>query len=681
MDPTILAASGMGLSNLQHEPRRLNSEGEKCNAELESLVMENYRVFVENLTCSEQLRSEDTNLSSTANNLSQNLVELTGQCMAFRDRVSHFVTSHKRNRKTLQHHMQLVDLLEVPQLVDACARNGFHDESLELANFVNGLERRHLLAAEVRPLTMKEGHRMGSDVIQSIVDDVHTTLLGLRQQLLALLSQQSSLSKELQILATLRKLDGLLIDRQLALERHANATLAQMSDKQRDALRSHFLQCSETRLQMEFLEARSAWLCRMQENVSQGLTSSLSLDGDLALSREQSEKSDDAMEQIERSKVARLSPGGAGLGPYGKAIEMLEANRTSWFAVVTQFNALFEDSMGEAEEWKDSASCHPASTILQAWIATRIASLLIDLEKLASGIEEGAAVRSVLEQALFFASRMGQVGCDFSGSVLPIFRQVTLKRVAGDWKIAMVNFTSMLKTERFTVEAGSLEDVQREQWVPLYLSQDRASALEEAEKGLVSPAVSKRGSDDVPAPLSIMTFPPLAYLLNAVLGGMNFLRECPMISAKDDLASELRSALVGLVELIIASAPEIKKKGTRYLAPSSASSSTQKGTTAGSKSDLAIGLLTQSSSEPCLDKMYANAVACIVLPHLLSCFDHVFSSGTVKTSEKGRRGGAVALSISSLGEAGDLSREGMAVLEKCWKALDAAGLMDGNVVA
>jgi Dor1-like family len=75
--------------------------------------------------------------------------------------------------------MQLVELLEVPQLVDACARNGFHDEALELANFVNGLERRHLLASEVRA----EGkHRGGNDVVQNIVDDVQSTLLSLRQQ-------------------------------------------------------------------------------------------------------------------------------------------------------------------------------------------------------------------------------------------------------------------------------------------------------------------------------------------------------------------------------------------------------------------------------------------------------------------------------------------------------------------
>jgi transcription elongation factor len=93
------------------------------------------------------------------------------------------VNSHKRNRKTLQHHMQLVELLEVPQLVDACARNGFHEEALELANFVNGLERRHLLAAEVRSIDGKA--RGGSGVVQSIVDDVHTTLLSLRTSILA----------------------------------------------------------------------------------------------------------------------------------------------------------------------------------------------------------------------------------------------------------------------------------------------------------------------------------------------------------------------------------------------------------------------------------------------------------------------------------------------------------------
>ena len=86
--------------------------------------MDNYRVFVENLTCSVHLRNEDKKLGEIASELGKELHDLGAQCSNFREKVQAFVASYKRNRKTLQHHMQLVELLEVPQLVDACARNG-----------------------------------------------------------------------------------------------------------------------------------------------------------------------------------------------------------------------------------------------------------------------------------------------------------------------------------------------------------------------------------------------------------------------------------------------------------------------------------------------------------------------------------------------------------------------------
>lgn len=60
---TSTASSGpidaqMGLHNLMNEPVRLAREADKLNVELEALVMENYKVFVENLTCSVHLRYE-----------------------------------------------------------------------------------------------------------------------------------------------------------------------------------------------------------------------------------------------------------------------------------------------------------------------------------------------------------------------------------------------------------------------------------------------------------------------------------------------------------------------------------------------------------------------------------------------------------------------------------------------
>ena len=270
--------------------------------------------------------------------------------------------------------------------------------------------------------------------MQSIVDDVHTTLVSLRQQLLHLLTEQASLPKELQILATLRKLDGLLIDRQLALERHDNEILAQMTDKQREKLRQHLLQCAETRLQMDFLEARTVWLERVADRALHGLGSDnggegggvasvlagLALGSDGTSDDKGTLNASSSSSSSSASSSSSSAAASASLGPYGRALEMLEVNRTTWFSVVTQFKALFEENKqqggsssssdgqqlsGHTEEYLGS---HPPIAILSAWATRQVHQLLSNLKQLLPSIEEGASLRAVLEQTCFFASRMGQ---------------------------------------------------------------------------------------------------------------------------------------------------------------------------------------------------------------------------------------------------------------------------------
>ena len=385
--------------------------------------MDNYRVFIENLTCSVELRVEDAKLNKVFNNLGGKLEELSGQCASFREKVLGFISSHQRNRKTLQHHIQLVELLEVPQLVDACARNGFHDEALELANFVNGLERRHLLAAGLK--TKKNGEKKniqeihkGSVVIQSIVNDVHGALLDLRRQLIGHLSEETSLPKELQVVSTLRKLDSLLLDRQLSLERHNNPVVEALNDDQRERLRVYFLRVGEMRLRMEFLEARTLWLERAKEASS----ISLLLVGDNNDTNGLSDKTS-ADTSSSLMKGAR--------GNYSQAIELLDMHRSVWFSIVTEYTALFdgqqyrrsdevhkgddgmdekkgnvlggifgqirfanstEEDIGEAVASISSDGVLPeeeqegeviASTVLSAWMGVRVQSLIAQLERYA----------------------------------------------------------------------------------------------------------------------------------------------------------------------------------------------------------------------------------------------------------------------------------------------------------
>ncbi len=152
----------------------------------------------------------------------------------------------------------------------------------------------------------------------------------------------------------------------------------------------------------------------------------------------------------------------------------------------------------------------------------------------------------------------------------------------------------------------------------------------------------------IPPLSSVTRFPPLAYMLNSVLRGFNFIKECNISYLQDVLCDEILVICVDLCNSIIKIAPDLRVRGNKYFNVS--------------------GSDDQSDALRYMDMLYIKAVCSEFIPYLLFCFERLYY--------KGDSGHTMILPLKSLDNNAYLCLNGISVhiLTQCWKLFIQANL-------
>ncbi|CAG8584812.1 11324_t:CDS:1, partial [Scutellospora calospora] len=184
--------TSLSLESLKHEPILVKDEQSKIQKELAELSFREYKSCIHANTCSTEINSSLDNLNLHLLTLMTTIPLLEKSCTSFSQQISQNIQQRDKINTILEHHDNLLEILEIPQLMDTCVRNGLYSEVMDLSAHVARLVSRY----STIPL------------IQHIERDVKQTMQLMLSKLITLLSQQIKLPSCLKVIGYLRRMEA-----------------------------------------------------------------------------------------------------------------------------------------------------------------------------------------------------------------------------------------------------------------------------------------------------------------------------------------------------------------------------------------------------------------------------------------------------------------------------------------
>ncbi|XP_015588851.1 conserved oligomeric Golgi complex subunit 8 [Cephus cinctus] len=188
----LIKLGGFDIDQLNKEPDHLTDEKNSVLQQTQELAFSNYKTFIRTAESSREIFQQFNETEKRLDGLAQNLPVFVSKCQSFCDASKDINTHRRLNSLTLTRNAELLEILEMPQLMESCLRSNQYNEALELSQYA-------------RQLGTKHGD---IPIIASIVSEIENSWSGMVGQVVSSLRGDLPLPRCLQLVGLLRSMDA-----------------------------------------------------------------------------------------------------------------------------------------------------------------------------------------------------------------------------------------------------------------------------------------------------------------------------------------------------------------------------------------------------------------------------------------------------------------------------------------
>lgn len=188
------------LERLLKEPEELRREGNRTKHQMEDLAFKNYKAFIQSAQCVETIHHEISNVNYHLQYMLETLPKFSTSCKDFTTKAQEISSKRSQLKSTLQLYPVILEILEIPQLMETCVRNGAYEEAMDLEAYTQKLKTNH----------------PNNPIIQEIVEDVKSSTEIMISQLLQQLRTNIQLPTCFRVIGYLKRI-GIFEERELRI--------------------------------------------------------------------------------------------------------------------------------------------------------------------------------------------------------------------------------------------------------------------------------------------------------------------------------------------------------------------------------------------------------------------------------------------------------------------------------